>query len=92
MFAVSMPLDFKIGETRSCSINGKPATLTWRDATHLVICDTDVREILALHRDTDAGRLRFHCGDAGREGQQWVTLARVADQIIVTLHGQEEVN
>jgi hypothetical protein len=63
MFMLNMPVDFKVGETRDCRINGKPARVTWRDQHTLVIEPDDARQIFSAETD---GKLRcFMCGDPG---------------------------
>jgi hypothetical protein len=61
MFLMTMPTTFAIGATAPVTINGQDTTLTWRDATTLVIGGTDARRILDV-RDDDGLRL-FICGD-----------------------------
>jgi hypothetical protein len=79
MFMISMPLDFKIGETRDCRINDEPARVTWRNQHTLVIEPDDVRQI--LHTETD-GKLRcFMCGDAGAKK---ASLYRSPDGVVVS--------
>jgi len=63
MFFISMPRDFKVGETADCRINKKPARVTWRDVGHLVIEPGDVRVIMAV--DKEGELIQFVCGDAG---------------------------
>ena len=73
MFHLSMPLTFSIGETAPVRINREPATLTWRDADHLVINDDDVRVILTMEED-DTLR-HFCCGDAGQPAAHYTVTA-----------------
>jgi hypothetical protein len=63
MFMLSMPLDFKVGETADCKINNEPKRVTWRDEHTLVIEPDDTRQI--FHIATDGELRRFMCGDAG---------------------------
>jgi hypothetical protein len=62
MFSMTMPKTFKIGDTEPVRINGKPATLTWRDAGTLVINGTDARRILRCVPFTD-DLIDFICSD-----------------------------
>ena len=73
MFHLSMPLTFSIGETAPVRINLEPATLTWRDADHLVINDDDIRVILTP--EEDATLRHFCCGDAGRPAAHYTVSA-----------------
>jgi hypothetical protein len=74
MLMLSMPADFKVGETRDCRINGKPTRVTWYDQHTLVIGDDDVRQIFSAETD---GRLRcFMCGDARREAGEHMARPR----------------
>jgi hypothetical protein len=61
MFFVSMPKDFKVGDTVDCRINREPARVTWRDVDHLVIEPGDVRVIMAVNKE--GGLIDFVCGD-----------------------------
>jgi hypothetical protein len=61
-FAICMPLTFKVGDTVKCTINGKPARVTWRDQETLVIEPGDARRIVDVHRDS--GLIYFACTDA----------------------------
>jgi hypothetical protein len=61
-FFITMPADFRIGETCSCRINRKPAQLTWRDKDHLVIEPGDIRRIVYIERS--GGLISFACTDA----------------------------
>jgi hypothetical protein len=61
-FVISMPRDFKVGETRDCRINREPAQVTWRDADTLVIEPGDAREVVFIDRGPDL--LTFICADA----------------------------
>jgi hypothetical protein len=61
-FFISMPPDFKIGETRDCKINKQPERLTWRDKGTLVIEPNDARKIVHMHRQSDC--IQFACADA----------------------------
>ena len=65
MFMITMPLDFTIGETRACKINGEPSKITWRDEETLVIEPGDARKIACAF--LDGGLRTFFCGDAGEE-------------------------
>jgi thiamine biosynthesis protein ThiC len=58
-----MPLDFKVGETRDCKINGRQKRVTWRDEHTLVIEPDDARQIFSA--ETDSHLRCFMCGDAG---------------------------
>lgn len=46
MFFISLPKQFKIGDTVDCRINLRPARVTWRDADTLVIEPADPRAII----------------------------------------------
>ena len=61
MFFISMPRDFKVGDTADCRINKKPARVTWRDANHFE--PDDVRVIMAV--DKEGELIQFFCSDAG---------------------------
>jgi hypothetical protein len=63
MFMMTMPTTFKVGDTADCSINKKPARLTWRDAKTLVIEPDDARVI--FRSATENGLTTFFCGDSG---------------------------
>jgi hypothetical protein len=76
-FIITMPADFKIGETRDCRINRQPARLTWRDKDHLVIEPGDVRQIVHIARD--GGLICFACGDADGTLPHITTEADFAD-------------
>jgi hypothetical protein len=78
MFHLSMPLTFSIGETAPVRINREPATLTWRDADHLVINDDDVRVILTM--EEDATLRHFCCGDAGQPAAHYTVTALPGDE------------
>jgi hypothetical protein len=83
MFMINMPLDFKVGETRDCTINREPKRITWRDQHTLVIEPGDARQI--FHTEAD-GELRcFICGDAGARKARIVH--RSPDAIVI---GQED--
>jgi hypothetical protein len=58
-----MPLNFKIGATADCKINGEPARVTWRNQHTLVIEPDDARQI--FHIETDDQERCFFCGDPG---------------------------
>ncbi len=65
MFILTMPSDFRIGETAPCQINGAPATVMSRDQDTMIIGpDTDAvdeRQILRVSQD---GKLTtFFCAD-----------------------------
>ena len=62
MFMISMPADFKVGETHDCRINAKAAQVTWRDSNTLVIEPGDARQITFM--DRSGGLITFCCGDA----------------------------
>lgn len=61
-FFISMPRDFKIGDTEDCRINREPARLTWRDKNTLVIEPGDARRIVTMHSDDEL--IHFVCSDA----------------------------
>lgn len=62
MFYLNLPAETKIGETVPVKINGRPASVTWRDKGTLVIEPNDTRPI--FHTALD-GKLRtFFCGSA----------------------------
>jgi hypothetical protein len=73
MFSICTPSDFKIGDTAECRINKQPATLTWRDAHHLVIAPDDVREILLVI--PEGATQSFYCADAEWNGPYRITMA-----------------
>jgi hypothetical protein len=80
MFMMQTPKDFKIGDTKKCRINFKPARITWKDANTLVIEPGDERAI--LHTQID-GELRvFMCGDDNRP--QGSTVEKLPGGVIVT--------
>lgn len=62
MFIITMPYDFKVGETRDVNINGKPSRVTWKEQRVMVIEPDDERDILAAATD-DVG-IEFLCNDA----------------------------
>jgi hypothetical protein len=59
---ITMPLDFAIGETRVCKINGEPSQITWRGEETLVIEPGDARKIACVF--VVGGLRTFICGDA----------------------------
>jgi hypothetical protein len=61
-FMISMPADFRVGETRDCRINKKPMQVTWRDNNTLVIEPDDAREIVFKERSDNL--ITFVCADA----------------------------
>jgi hypothetical protein len=61
MFAITMPVTFKIGDTMNCKINGEPRQLTWRDANTLVIEPDFARTI--IHHEYDGELHYFTCTD-----------------------------
>jgi hypothetical protein len=63
MFVISMPRNFKVGDTVDCRINRKPGRVTWRDVGHLVIEPDDARPIVGVSKE--GGFISFACGDAG---------------------------
>jgi hypothetical protein len=63
MFVINMPLDYKVGDSRDCRINGEPKRVTWRDQHTLVIEPDDARQI--FHTETGGGLRCFMCGNAG---------------------------
>jgi len=71
MLILHMPALFRVGERAACRINGAPATVYWRDASTVVLNDTDARSILMVERGgiDGAGRLivSFTCSDAAAE-------------------------
>lgn len=64
MFFLSMPNDFKVGQSAECRINGRPARVTWQNQKTLVIEPDDARSILSVTKDGDL--LHFTCGDSGK--------------------------
>ena len=69
MFIIHMPLDFKVGDSADCRINGEPKRVTYRDANTLVIGKNDARAIITTEVD---GALRaFFCGHAGKSAEQY---------------------
>lgn len=60
-FMISMPPDFKVGDTAECTVDGKPTTLTWRDGVTLVIGADDARAIAHIELSDDA--ISFICAD-----------------------------
>lgn len=68
MFVMTMAATFRIGDRADVRINGEPATLTWRDATTLVINDQDARRIVMHEIGGIDGAgcpvQTFTCGDA----------------------------
>jgi hypothetical protein len=82
MFHLSMPLTFSIGETAPVRINREAATLTWRDADHLVINDDDVRVILTM--EEDATLRHFCCGDAGQPAAHYTVTAGREGGVVVS--------
>jgi hypothetical protein len=63
MFFISLPKQFKIGDTVDCRINLRPARVTWRDADTLVIEPADPRAIITWSMEGDL--IHFTCGDSG---------------------------
>ena len=55
-FFISMPPDFKIGETRDCRINKQAERLTWRDKDTLLIEPGDARKIVYMDKRRDLSR------------------------------------
>lgn len=69
MFMISMPVDFQVGDTRDCQINGEPAKVTYRDAEHLVIEPDDVSAV--LHVTTENNGLKtFFCGHSEEDSKR----------------------
>jgi hypothetical protein len=60
-FFISMPADFKVGETRDCRINFGPARVTWRNNDTLVIEPDDARKIVFVERRGET--ISFACSD-----------------------------
>jgi len=61
MFFISMPLDFKVGDTAKVRINKKPAMVRWSDSETLIIDDMDIRRILDSR--VHEGLRNFVCAD-----------------------------
>ena len=64
MFMIHLANSHNIGETHPCRIDGKPTTITLRDARTLVIGGNDAREI--VHKITPPGSdlTTYICADA----------------------------
>jgi hypothetical protein len=64
MFILTMPIQFKVGDSGSVKINGEHNHVTWLDQDTLRISHRDDRNI---ERMTESGDTRtFYCGDAVR--------------------------
>jgi hypothetical protein len=77
-FFLSMPLDFKVGDTCNCSINFAPKRVTWRDPNTLVIEPDDARRIVQIARDSEL--INFIRADADGEAPEIVTPLDMADR------------
>jgi hypothetical protein len=65
MFVIHMPVNFKVGDTAGCRINGEPSSVTWRDKDTLVIEPDDARTIEL--QVVENGLRCFICSDADGE-------------------------
>jgi hypothetical protein len=62
MFLISMPLDFKVGDTANVRIKKKPAMVRWSDSETLIIDDMDIRKVLDSR--VHDGLRKFVCADS----------------------------
>jgi hypothetical protein len=62
MFHLNLPAETKIGDTVPVKINGRPASVTWRDKNTMVIEPNDTRPI--FHTSIDGSLRVFFCGSA----------------------------
>ena len=53
MMMISMPRNFKIGDTAPVKINGAPTTLTWKSASCVVIGNDDEHPVVVM-KDHDS--------------------------------------
>jgi hypothetical protein len=75
MFMIHMPRTFKIGDSASVNINGKPEQVTWRDAATLVIEPDDARRIKV--NGLSGGDLQvFICADADGDDDMTIVTPR----------------
>jgi hypothetical protein len=81
MFVIAMPTSFAVGDTSDCTINRKPARLTWRDRGTLVIEPDDARAIVTWMAED--GHLTFICGGPG-EGSNAYAVPDENDCLVVT--------
>jgi hypothetical protein len=66
MFIISLPSTFKVGDSTTIRVGGKPAMVTWRDQVTLVIEPDDLRPIRFVKQE--GGLRHFFCGDRGGPG------------------------
>jgi hypothetical protein len=69
MLVLNMPLQFKVGETRDCRINGEPKRVTWRDEKTLVIEPDDVRVIASQVMEPDM--MTLFCAEPDEDASQY---------------------
>ena len=63
MFTISLPTNYKVGDTRDCRVDGNPTTVTWRDKDTLVIGDNDARQIVDILQMPGRNLNTFICAD-----------------------------